>query len=455
MTDRGPVRPDNRLSFTDQVMFLAMRATGQESIVQAVWVYEHPIDFDGLARVHRNLGHGVLGRLIETSPLPFGRHRWVAAVGPRPDIDFERPRPRAELSDWVDERAQLPIDPERGPTWNIGVLPLTDGSTAVSMVASHYLADGIGGFATILDAITGNIRDLGYPPPRSRSRLRAAALDARQTVQGAPEVARALGAAARLAYRRRHDFVRSRESRPAAIRLDGPDCKVVVPAISVFVDLADWDARAEALRGNSYSLVAGFAVKLAERLGRRRASDGAVTLNVPVNERTTLDDTRANAVALFNISIDPTVVSKDLSGTRAALKQAVKTAREVPDEALELLPLIPFVPKRAVKRLADVLFGFSADLPVSCSNVGDLPPEIAHVDGTPAEYVMLRGVDRHVTRQTLEQRCGLLTLVVGRIAGKMSINIVAYQPGAINTKAHLRELAAQTLAEFELTGVID
>ena len=64
---------------------------------------------------------------------------------------------------------------------------------------------------------------------------------------------------------------------------------------------------APALRGNSYSLVAGFAVKLAERLGRRRASDGAVTLNVPVNERTTLDDTRANAVALFNISIDPTV----------------------------------------------------------------------------------------------------------------------------------------------------
>ena len=92
---------------------------------------------------------------------------------------------------------------------------------------------------------------------------------------------------------------------------------------------------------------------------------------------------------------------------------------------------------------------------MSCSNVGDLPREFARVDGTPAEYVMLRGVDRHVTRQTLEQRCGLLTLVVGRIAGKMSINIVAYQPGAINTKAHLRELAAETLAEFELAGVID
>ena len=68
---------------------------------------------------------------------------------------------------------------------------------------------------------------------------------------------------------------------------------------------------------------------------------------------------------------------------------------------------------------------------------------------------MLRGVDRRITRQALEQRCGILTLVVGRIVGKMSINIVAYQPGGNNSKAHLRELAAQTLAEFELTGVID
>jgi hypothetical protein len=436
-------------------MFLAMRATGQESVMQAVWIYEHPVDFDGLARLHRNLGHGVLGRLIECSPLPFGRHRWVAAVGPRPDIDIaECPRPRAELSDWVDERAQLPIDPEWGPSWSMGVLPLTDGSTAVSMVMSHCLADGVGGFAAIIDAAAGNMRDFGYPPPRSRSRLRAAAFDARQTVQGLPEVARALGAGARLVYRRRHDFVRSKESRPAPIRSNGADCNVVVPAISVYVDLEDWDARAEALHGNSYSLVAAFAAKLAERLGRRRASDGAVTLNIPVNERT-LDDTRANAVALFNISIDPTHVSKDLSGTRAALKQAVQTAREVPDEALQLLPLIPFVPKRAVKRLADVLFGFSADLPVSCSNVGDLPLEIACVDGTPAEYVMLRGIDRHVTRQTLEERCGLLTLVVGRIVGKMSINIVAYQPGAENSKTHLREVAAHTLADFELTGAID
>jgi hypothetical protein len=36
----------------------------------------------------------------------------------------------------------------------------------------------------------------------------------------------------------------------------------------------------------------------------------------------------------------------------------------------------------------------------------------------------------------------------------MSIGIVAYHPGGENSKPRLRELAAQTLADFELTGEI-
>ncbi len=423
--------------------------------MQAVWVYEHAVDFDGLKRFHRNYGHGLLGRRIERSPLPFGRHRWVSSEGPQSDIDIaECPRPRAELSDWADERAQLPIDPEWGPGWHFGVVPLTDGSTAISLVMSHCLADGIGVLAAIADAVKGNIRDFGYPPPSSRTRRRAVVSDARQTVQGVPEVARALVAAAKLAFRRRHDIARSKASRPTAILADGADCNVVVPAITIYIDLDNWDTGAKTRGGTSYSLVAGFAAKLGERMGRRRAGDGAVTLNIPISDRTQ-DDTRANAVSLANVSVDPTQVTTDLSGIRVAIRQGLKTAREVPDPALQLLPLTPFIPKRAVKRGADVMFGFAADLPVSCSNLGDLDPTIGRPDGTDAEYVMLRGVDRHVTRQALEQRRGLLTVVAGRIVGKMSINIVAYQPGGNNSKPHLRELAAHTLAEFDLTGVID
>ena len=48
---------------------------------------------------------------------------------------------------------------------------MTDGSTAVSLVLSHCLADGFGALLTIIDAVKGNRRDLGYPPPRSRTRF--------------------------------------------------------------------------------------------------------------------------------------------------------------------------------------------------------------------------------------------------------------------------------------------
>ncbi len=443
---------DNRLSFTDQLLFLGQRATGQELVMQAVWIYERPVDLDGLRRFHRNFGYGLYGRLIERSAVPFGRHRWVASLGPPSDLDIAKtPRPRAELSDWVDERAQLPVDPEWGPGWNLGVLPMTDGSTAVSLVMSHCLSDGIGALLTIVEAIKGNRRDMGYPAPHSRTRHSAVISDLRDTAQGAPEVARTIVTAAKQAFRRRHELTRSGASRPPTSV--GGDENVVAPAITIYIDLDDWDACAESRGGTSYSLVAGFAAKLGEQLGRRRAADGVVTLNIPVSDRVP-DDTRANAASLATVTVDPTRVTTDLTGARAEIKQALKTLREAPDETLALLPLTPFIPKRAVKRGADVVFGFD-DLPVSCSNLGEVDAVMARVDGTDADYVMLRGVDRHVTRQYLERRGGLLTVLAGRIGGKISITVVGYQPGIQNSKPQLRELAAKTLAEFELTGVID
>ena len=449
----GDARPDNRLAVVDHALFAGHRATGQEVVIQCVWVYEHAIDFDGLRRFHHNLGYGLLGRRIERSPLPFARHRWVLDRGPS-DIDIaECARPRAELSDWVDERSQLPADPECGPGWHLGVLPLTDGSTAVSLVVSHYLIDGLGLDASIANAVLGNTRDLGYPPPRSRTRLRAVVQDARQTAQDAPEVARALVAAAKLARRRRHDIARSPASRPVALRgVDGDDA-VVVPAITIHIDLDGWDARAEALGGTRTTLVAGLAAKLGERMGRRRAGDGAVTLHLPMSDRAE-GDTRAMAVSYTSVSVDPTRITTDLHDVGAAINQALRTLRETPDESSQLLWLASFTPKRAWQRMADTLAA-DPDLPVFCSYAGDTDPAICRLDGTDAEYAYARAPGQHVTRRWLEQIGGQMALLSGRIGGNIFITVSAYQPGAKNTKPALRELVAHTLAEFDLTGKID
>lgn len=79
-------------------------------------------------------------------------------------------------------------------------------------------------------------------------------------------------------------------------------------------------------------------------------------------------------MAITNACVDPARVTADLSESRIAIRQAITTLREVPDETFALLPLNPFVPKRAVKRAADIMFG---DLPVSCSNLGEIDPRWA------------------------------------------------------------------------------
>ncbi|HEX2283566.1 MAG TPA: hypothetical protein VHI10_01870 [Mycobacterium sp.] len=440
---------DNRLSFMDQAGLALLRATGRGQLMQCVWIYEHPVDFDALRRFHRNFGYGLAGRRIERSPLPFGRHRWVSAFGPQSDMDVvEGPRARAELSDWLDERAQLPVDPETGPGWHLGVLPMTDGSTGISLVGSHCLGDGVAALITVVEAVLGARRDLGYPPPRSRKRFRGALSDLRDTAKSTPEVARTVVAAGKLAVRQRREMA---ASGPMSA-VDG-DTAVVLPAISIFVDLPQWDARADSLNGNSYSLLAGFAAKLAERVGRRRA-DGAVTLHIALNDRTGLDDTRAQAMLFAQAALDPTRAATDLTDARIAIRHALKAAREIPDETLQLLPLVPLVPKRALRRVAEMFFGSGDDRPVSCSNLGDIDPAVGRPDGTDAEYVMLRGVDQNVRRADVEKAGGQLVVVAGRIGGKMSISVVAYQPGGENAKPNLRAVAAHSLAEFQLTGEI-
>ena len=435
-------------------MFAGHRAAGLNLVIQCVWIYEHAIDFAELRRFHRNLSHGLLGRRIERSPLPFGRPRWVLDRGPS-DIDVaDCARPRTELSDWADERSQLPIDVERSIGWHLGVLPLTDGSTAVSLVLSHYLLDGLGLALAVVDAALGNPAALDYPLPQSRTRPRAVVQDARDTARDAPDVARALIVAAQVARRARRELAGTPAPRAVALRAGDGDDPIVVPAAWIQIDAADWDARAKALGGTGKTLVAAFAAKFAEHVGRRRDGDGVVTLHLPMNDRTQ-GDMRANAMSIAIVRVDPTRLTTDLSDLRAGITRALTTLRETPDEALKLRALIPFTPKQALKRMVDA--GFTdPDVPMLCSNLGDFDPLVCRLDGTYGELVMTRATGQHVTRQWLEQTGGQMTLQSWRSGGsKIYLTINAYQPGAENTKHAVRELARRILAEFDLTGKID
>ena len=442
----------NVVPYADQALFLALRGAGQEAVMQGLWIYRHPVDLNGVRRFHRNLFGTLLARRIEPSPLPFGRHRWVSQ--PFTDSNFDiaqHPRPRDELYTWADEQVELPLDPERGPAWRLGVQPFDDGTTVVSLVASHCVADGAGSFMAIAQASTGATRDLGLPPAGSRTRRRGIREDLRQLRGDLPELGRTLRRAAKVAVGRRAELRRSAPDRSVS---DTGSRTVRMPTVSAFIDATQWDSRAQSLGGNSFSLVAGFAGKLAARLHRARASDGAVTLMLPVSERADLEDTGGNVVSIAHVSFDPGPVTVDLSGPRAAIREGLKNARDVPDEMMELLPLIPFLPRRGIARIADAAFGFTADLPVSCSNFGAMPTEVTVVDGTPAEYMCFRGVDRHVTADNLDRRRGAMTVTSGKVGEKMAITVISYQPGMENSRAELRGVMTETLKDFGLSGEI-
>ncbi|OBJ18850.1 hypothetical protein [Mycobacterium colombiense] len=440
---------DNVLDLVDQTFFRLGAAAG---VGQNVWVYNREIDLDGLRRFHRHLQQGRLARRIERSPLRFGRHRWVAPSD-RDALEIATPRPREEFDAWLGEQANIPLDAEHGPGWHLAVLPFTDGGAGVSFVVTHCLTDGIGGCLALVEAACGYDHPVGVPAAASRSRWRALREDARQTAHDIPAIRRALSAAVAAARSARRDrrsagsAVPSGSTPPAPIA--GADEIVTLPTAAFFLDADDWDARAHSLGGTSNTLLAGVAARLAQRVGRVGA-DGSVALALPVSERTA-DDTRANAVTMVDIAVDPAPATTDLREIRAATKQALIRHREVPDERRTLLPLVPLLPERLIKRMVGVATGGATNVVVA-SNIGAAPPAANRPDGTDADYVALLSRYPGLTRAMMEQLGGLMVVHSATVHRQVFISVLAYQPGRLTSNDDLRQHVSSALGEFSLTA---
>lgn len=435
----------NVLELTDQMVFLAERATGARNLAQCVWIYDHAIDMDGLRRFHQHLQRGRLCRRIERSALPFGRHRWVTA-GDSSGIQMSAPAQRSDIEAWMDDQAAEPLDPVRGPGWRLAVLPFIGGGGAVGLVVSHCLVDGMGLSQALADAASGRDCELDLPPAASRRRWQAFREDARQAARDLPAVGRALRAGAVMARRDRAATAGSKSSPRAVDRAGEP---ITLPTASAVIDGGEWDARAAALGGTSNALLAGLAADIARRIGRVNA-DGTVALAIPVSDRTS-DDTRANAVSNVDVVVDPAPVATDLRSLRAAIKQALIRHNDAPDERMELLPLVPLMPKRVFRRMVSVATGGSAA--VTSSNMGEADPAVNRPDGTEAAHLIIRSLYPGMNRQTIESAGGVLALASGRLNGRVSISVLAYQPGWVNSKDELRRTLAEALAAFSLPNV--
>lgn len=445
---------DNTLAYIDQGSFLALRALGRGPLIQFTWIYDRAVDLDGLRRFHANLGFGLLGRRIERSALPFGRDRWVAAPGPATIEVAAEDRPRAEVWEWADERLRLPVDPQHGPSWHLGVQPLTGGGTAVTLIVSHSVGDAKAIIDATVDAVSGVRRDLGYPPPGYRTRRQAMREDGRRALLDVPEMAKAVVAAARVARKESEGLSTSVKSggKPRASRGAGADSgEVVVPNSVVFFDVEQWDRRAQELGGSSNSLFVGLGARLGHILGRVDA-DGMVRVSLPVSERTP-GDTRANALTATTVTVDPSTVTTDLGQVRSDLKTALTALADTPNELLGPLALVPLTPAFLVRRLEGLVQ--QVGNPIGCSNLGVLPPETSRPDGTEADYLTLRMLEPKITTTVLDRMGGLLFVGSGRTDRHVSVTVGSWVAGGTNTRAALREAFAQALTDMGLVGTVE
>jgi len=440
---------DNTLAYVDQASFLGLRALGHGPLDDFTWVYDGAVNIEGLRRFHAHLGHSLLGRRIERSPLPFGRHRWVSSAGP-PDVEVAQSAiSRDQLLARVATPASLQIDPERGPAWRLLVQPLADGGTGVSLIVSHTVADGLGAIEAITDAANGVRRDLDYPPPRSRTRAQALAEDARVSVRSLPEAGAAALAAVRLARDARADVSASAQrSTPTPMRSAGP--LVAVPSTVLRIEAAQWDQRAAALGGAANTLLLGLATHVGALLGRRE-EDGMVRLNLPLSDRTP-HDTRGNALTAMTMAVDPRGVTSDLGPLRRDFRREFDVAKASSYALMAPLPLTPLVPRVVARRLEGMALG--AGSPVGCSNLGELDPAINRPDGTDASLLFVRMLEPR-TAAMFDRIGGYLMLVALRINGSVTVTVGCWQPGATNSRDQLVVTVRSALDDFGLPGTVE
>ena len=439
---------DTTIDYMDQASFLGLRALGHAPVIQWTWIYRRDVDLDGLRRFHHNLGRGLLGRRIERSPLPFGRHRWITCRGPADIAIASEPRSNRDVQAWLDEQAALPIDPEHGPSWRLALQPLIEGGAVVTLVASHTVVDGVGLVIAVTEAATGITRDLAYPAAGSRTKRQALLEDSRAVVRDVPGMANSLMSTVKMAGKNRKDIV-SKKPRATSAAIE-PTRTVIVPAVTVHVDIGQWDERAASLGGTANSLSLGFAARLGYRLGWV-AEDGSVTISVPVNERLP-EDNRGNALTAVTLIADPHTVATDLAGVRSGLKTALTDLADTRNELLAALPLTPLVPRSAARRVEGLVLKSKV---IGSSHVGDLDPAANRPDGTDADSFAARMAE-HITSDHLRRVGGIFfPLVAGRVHGEVWVSIGFCNADGTTTREQLTEVAVLALADFRMTGTVE
>lgn len=362
-----------RLEPADYPYWFVRRAFGWSVVLQIAWRLPAPVSRDALAAFGAQLGRGTLNRRLVDATVPFARPAWVrAAEHPQPTIDADAV-PADAVEAWLaDELRTAPLDPERGPAWQLRGADTTDGGFVVSLTALHLVADGRAMVGAAITALSGAGSDDIDTPTRLADALDGVGQIV-SVITGIGKAARAFGGA------------QPADARPAksAAHVRAPNARYAWVTISV--DAAEWRQIAERNGGTANTL---FVAVLAGAL--HHAGYGPIKAGIPVSRRES-GDRRANATAGVSVLLEP---DDDLAAIRTKCKAAftaLSGGKRAPH--VHLLPLVRLLPTGLVVKAATAGTGMP-DL--VASNLGGFEPGLRTIGGVTASAVAFRGIAQGV-----------------------------------------------------------
>ncbi|MBB5914600.1 hypothetical protein BJY24_003467 [Nocardia transvalensis] len=404
----------NRLSVVDEIFLRTHRGMGTPIALQGLWRTADRVRPELLAEVHAALRDGPLGRRVVRSRVPGARPCWRATRSAHPLRIAERPIPAAELLNWADGQG-FDLDPEFGPGWRLAAAPLDDGGSVISLTCSHALADGRGLTIAIDHALSGTAASED-PAPQSDWG------DARK------QWATVLGGTARAL---RHGV----PARPAV-----PDTRAPVTAeratcgAVLQIPAADWDLVGAGHGGTANSLFVHLTAKMLWDSG---FPGETLTASVPV-------DTRAEPRVDNDMAMTEVVVTR--ADTPATLREKCRAAYEhrmsapagMPEELLQVLPT----------RLAHRLSRGAGERDILCSNIGPLPPSLAHLGPHTCTGVAARAIHPGLLPTHLPRTH--LSAYLSRTPHTYTLALISLTPDHLPTRQSLTDLASTTLNTLDL-----
>lgn len=437
---------DHVLSYIDQASFAGVRALGRGPVIEWTWVHDHPVHADAVQNFNHRLAQGLLGRLVQRSSVPGGRHRWVANRAAAPVVVGAEAIRIEQLPQWRRSLVDLLVDPEYGPGWRLVVQPLDGGGTALALLVSHTIADALGVAQALRDAAADVRSTHPYRPRSPRTSWRNVARDAEVSARSLPDAWNA----ATLLLRRARGLaagVSSSLARSAPPASRETSLAADVPAVQIVLDEQACRSRASALGVQVNTLLAALSARLGFRLGRVDA-DGRVKLVMPVSDRTP-GDLRANALRSITVMVDPVDCASPRT-LRRDIRSALVSLRKHGDDS-PILALTPYVPLVLARHLEGMALG--AGLTVGCSLLGELDPAVNRPCGTEAVRMHVSLLERHTTF-ILDRLGGKLLLLAYRLSGTICIDVSCWAPTVVSSRDHLITMVESTLGDVTLTGAV-